>query len=59
MPIKAEYELICKKCGKNFKIKMGDAIMPKDAIMLKNPLCKLCELKTGICSCSKNIANKH
>lgn len=48
MPVKSKRELVCSKCGKKFAVEMGDAIMPKDAEMLKNPICKICKLKIRI-----------
>lgn len=48
MPAKSKRELICSKCCKKFAAEMGDEIMPKDAEMLKNPICKICKLKSRI-----------
>lgn len=42
MPIKVKKSLICNKCGKNFEAEINDAILPKDAELLKNPMCKKC-----------------
>lgn len=48
MPRKAKRELVCKECGKKFIVEMNDAIMPKDAELLENPICKICALKNKI-----------
>ena len=48
MPIKAEHELVCLKCGKKFTVVLNDAVMPKDAQLLEKPVCKKCKLKSRI-----------
>ena len=45
MPIKATYTLKCSRCGKEFAIKIGDAITPQDKIKLDNPICNFCKFK--------------
>lgn len=44
MPIKCKKSLICNRCGKKFKAEFNDAILPKDAELLKSPICKKCQL---------------
>ncbi len=34
--------LTCRKCGKVFSYKVGDAVMPKDTEFIKHPLCIKC-----------------
>jgi len=48
MPIKSTYTLKCKKCGKEFKVTVNDAIMPKDQKMLENPICRFCKFKKAL-----------
>lgn len=37
-------ELKCKRCGRCFTVKIGDAIMPGEAERLENPICNKCKL---------------
>lgn len=34
--------LTCRNCGRTFGYEMNDAVMPRDRIMLENPLCRIC-----------------
>lgn len=48
MPFQSKRELVCKRCGKRFTVTMGDAIMPKDAQLLENPICPKCKAITKV-----------
>ena len=48
MPIKAKRDVVCSKCGKKFTVVLNDAIMPKDAGKVINPLCRICSFKNKL-----------
>jgi uncharacterized protein YbaR (Trm112 family) len=43
--IKYKKTLICKKCGKSFKIELTDAIYPWQQRLISYPICPRCRLK--------------
>ena len=45
MPIKVTYHLKCSKCGRDYTIKIGDAITPADKVKIDYPVCKICKFK--------------
>ena len=48
MPIRVKRNFVCPKCGKKITVVMNDAIMPRDAEFMNNPLCKICRIKSKI-----------
>ncbi len=50
--LKRTVTLTCKKCGRQFTYTCTDAVMPKDAQMMKKPVCRKCRVKHRI-SCRK------